>query len=373
MRNDSIERSFNDSILTIVDYLLQRSDKAKIQKDMETRRNIRNDFKKIYSRNSSISNDEREEGEYELYYAFIKKHQPELFVKGKPVEIFPVDRDKSSFQVLNSKGFFYGVFKQEGKDAHRVTRAFDSKEEVLLNTFGTSRFEKFRGYSFFHLDDGKTYSLKDNKQFRFNLTQSFKPQLFYENIEHARSIVVKEELKNEVAIKEKSLNRTFMEYQIPLDLIGKTITINNISKDELGVRISIEENDIKKDIMLPDLSEVWMERISKHPRMKAAFDELVMDSRSIGEGFLAFYGMEINKEFQKRQFDFEVISNEEGSYIGKLYGDGCVKKLSSYFLEGEAKEHLEKLNTYIQENSKRERQMAKEDIGIEFMEMSEND
>ncbi|MCQ6281819.1 hypothetical protein [Bacillus sp. EB600] len=117
-----------------------------------------------------------------------------------------------------------------------------------------------------------------------------------------------------------------------------------------------------------------MERIKGNPRMTAVFDELVMDSRSIGEGFLSYNGIEINKELQTRQYDFEVISNEEGSYIAKLNGNGMAKKLSTYFSEEEAKDQLVRLNTYIQVEQQKERN---KDIGaepsIEFMELSEKD
>ena len=66
--------------------------------------------------------------------------------------------------------------------------------------------------------------------------------------------------------------------------------------------------------------------------MKVMFDEIIMDSRSIAEGFLAFYGMEINKEIQARQHDFEVISNEAWRHVGKLSGKGISEKSVSLFL-----------------------------------------
>ena len=139
-----------------------------------------------------------------------------------------------------------------------------------------------------------------------------------------------------------------------MTLWEKQLRSNSIYKDEQGVRISLEENGKERDIRLPDLAEKWMERIKENPRMKAVFDELIMDSRSIGEGFLAFYGIEINKELQTRQYDFEVISNEEGSYIGKLNGNGTVKKLSAYFSEEEAKDQLVRLK-YLYSSRETER------------------
>ena len=162
MRNDSIERSVNDSMLTITDYILQVIEQAKKQNEIDRKRyfdseNLREDY-------LSLSSDEREEAEYDLYYALIKERQPDIFVvNGKSVETFSVNKDKSSFQVFHNNGQFYGVYKQKHKEAHKVTQVFDSKEELLINTFGTSKFEKFRGHTFFLTKEGKTFSLHDNK------------------------------------------------------------------------------------------------------------------------------------------------------------------------------------------------------------------
>jgi hypothetical protein len=371
VRNDSIERSVNDSLLTIAEYILQLIEHTKRQIELDNRRFVGSEMK--IRQKDYFSNKEREEAEYDLYYALIKERQPDLFVvNGDRVEVFSVNKDKSSFQVYQNDGLFFGTYKQESKEPHKVTSVFHSKEEVLRNTFGTSEFEKFRGHAIFLSKDGKAFSLKNNKQFRLNIIKPFKPQSFYENIEQARIFVVKEELMNDPKLKKQALRRTLDEYHIPLDLLGKTVTINSICKDKRGVKITFEENEKERDIRLPDLSEKWIERIGSNPRMKAAFDELIMDSCSIGEGYLTFYGIEINKELQTRQHNFEVFSNTEGSYIGKISGNGTVKKLSPYFSEEEAKKQLEDLTNYIQLEKKNERYIDKEDgSSIEFMDISE--
>jgi hypothetical protein len=371
VRNDSIERSVNESMLTIADYILQMLEQAKKQNEIDMRRYLGSeDLQEHYF---SLSNEEREEAEYELYYALIKERQPDLFVvKGTSVETFSVNKDKSSFHVFHNNGQFYGVCKQGLKEAHKVTPVFHSKEEVLRNTFGTSEFEKFRGHAFFLTKDGKSFSLNHNKSFRFNLVKPFKPQEFYENIEQARSFVVKDELMNDSKFRKHAIRKTLEKYHIPSDLIGKTVTINRICKDERGVKISFEENERERDICLPDLSDKWIERARDNHRMKAVFEELIKDSCSIGKGYLAFYGIEINKEFQTRQHDFEVISNADGSYIGKLNGNGRVTKLSPYFSEEEAEKLLKNLNKHIQLEKKKQRYEVKEvEESIEFMESSE--
>ncbi|MGF6947723.1 hypothetical protein QF028_000216 [Neobacillus sp. B4I6] len=366
MRNDSIERSVNDSMLTIADYILQMIEQTKRQQELDIKRLAVGD-------DLSLLNEEREEAEYELYYALIKERQPDLFkVKGDLVESFSVEKDKSFLQIFHKNGQFYGVYKHESQEAHKVTHDFQSKEEVLGSTLGTSEFEKFRGLSFFLSKDGKAFSLQYNKQFRLNLVKPYKTLSFYESIEQARSFVVKEELKTDPKLRIQSLRRTLEKYHIPSDLIGKTVTLNRISKDDEGIRISFEEAEKERNIRLPDLAEKWMERVRDNPRMRVAFDELIMDSCSIGEGFLAFYGMDINKELQTRQHDFEVISNAEGSYIGKLSGNGRVKKLSPYFFEEEAKKQLENLTKYIQLEIQNERYIDKESgPTIKFMGRSE--
>lgn len=359
MRNDSIERSVNDSMLTIADYILQMIEQTKKQNEINRKgyfgsENLHEDF-------LPLSNEEREEVEYDLYYALIKEHQPDLFVvNGNPVETFSVNKDKSSFQVFHNNGQFYGVYKQKLKEAHKVTKVFDSKEELLMNTFGTSKFEKFRGHTFFLSKEGKTFSLHNNKQFRLNLVKPFKPLEFYENIEQGRIEVVKDELMNDAIFRKQALRRTLNEYDIPSDLIGKTVTINSICKDQRGVKISFEDNEKEREISLPDLSDKWMERVRDNPRMNVTFDELIMDSCTIGEVYLAFYGIEINEELLTRQHDFEILSNAEGSYIGKLNGNGVLKKLSPYFSEEEAEEQLKNLNIHIQLEKQKERYENKE-------------
>jgi hypothetical protein len=336
-------------MLTITDSILQMIEQSKKQKELDRNRLAAPD-------KLSILNEERGEAEYELYYGLIKERRPDLFeVNGDYIESFPVDKDKSTFQIFHNNGEFYGVYKQGAKDAHIVTQVFHSKEEVLLNTFGTSEFEKFREHTFFLSKDGKVFSLQNNKQFRLNLVKPFKTLAFYENIREARSLVVKEELRKDPKLRIQALRRTLEEHFIPLDLIGKTVTLNSISKDNEGVWVSFEENKKEQNIRLLDFDEKWMERVRDNSRMTAAFDELIMDSRTIGEGFLTFYGLEINNELQTRQHDFEVISNEEGSYIGKFSGTGMVKKLSPYFSEVEANKQLKSLHNHNQLHKQKER------------------
>ncbi|MBT2728227.1 hypothetical protein J7E63_14905 [Bacillus sp. ISL-75] len=342
----------------------------------QTKRQQELDIKKLpVDDELSLSNEERGEVEYEIYYALIKERQPDLFeLNGDCKDIFSWGQDKRLFQIFQNNGQFYGVYKQEFKEAHKVTEVFHSKEEVLLNTFGTSKFERFRGHVLFLSKDGKAFSLQNSQQFRLNLMKPFKAQAFYENIEQARSFIVKDELKKEPKIRIQALRRTLEEYYIPSDFVGKTITLNSISKDNEGVRISFEENEIEQNIRIPNLDEKWLGKIRDNPRMNVAFDELIMDSCSIGEGFLAFYDLEIKKELQIRQQDFEVVSDEEGSYIGKLSATGGVKKISPYFSEKEANEQLEKLNHYIQLEKQKDRYKEKEvEPSIEFMELSEKD
>jgi hypothetical protein len=348
VRNDSIERSFNDTMLTIADSILQMIEQAKKQKELDRNRLADPD-------ELSILNEERGEDEYELYYGLIKERRPDLFeVNGDYVESFPVDKDKSTFQIFHNNGEFYGVFKQLAKDAHIVTQVFHSKEEVLLNTFGTSEFEKYRGHTFFLSNDGKVFSLQKNKQLRLNLVKPFKTLAFYENIKEARSLVVMDELRKDPKLRIQALRRTLEAHFIPLVLLGKTVTLNSISKDNEGVWVSFEVNKKEQNIRLPDFDEKWMERVWDNSRM-TAFDELIMNSRSIREGFLAFYGLEINNELQTRQHDFEVISNEAGSYIGKLSGNGRVKRLSPYYSEEEANKKLKNLHNHIQLHKQKER------------------
>lgn len=333
MRNDS-----NDSMLAISDYILQMIEQSKRQKEIDMKRTM-DQGSKLQQNYPPLSAEHSEEAEYDLYYVLEKEHHPDLFeIKGSPVETFPVDKDKSVFQIYQDKENFFGIYKQEEKEAHKITPVFSSIEDVLQDTFGTSQFEKFRRHSFFIAEDGKAFSLHENQQLRLNLAKPYTTLITYENIEQARFAVLKDELKNDRSLLKQALRRTLDENNIPLHLLGKTVTLQSISKNDEGIQLSIEEN--KKDIRLPDIEESWIERVRSHPNMKAVFDEIVTDSRSISEGFIAFYGMEINKEIQTKQHDFEVISNQTGSYIGKLSGDGMVKKVSPYFTDKEAEKQL---------------------------------
>lgn len=373
MRNDSIERSVNDSVLTIADSILQMIEQSK-QKSLNKTSLMNQEKKSLKQDSTSWSTEEQTEAEYELYYAMIKEHHPQFFeIKGNYIETFPVDKEKSVFYILKDKGAYFGVYKQESKEAHIVTPVFPTKEDLLQNTLGTSQFEKFRMHSFFLVDDGKAFSLHDNKQLRLNLAKSYKTLTTYENIEQARTFVVKEELKNDPKLRKQALRRALEEHFIPSDLLGKTVTIQNISNDGQGTRLSLVENQKERDVWLPDIAEKWMERVRDNPGMKVMFDEVIMDSRSIAEGFLAFYGMEINKESQAKQHDFEVISNQVGSYIGKLSGNGKVKKVSPYFSEKEAEKQLGNLNNHIQLEKRKEIQVQEVETDIQFKEIREND
>ncbi|MCK1986012.1 MULTISPECIES: hypothetical protein [unclassified Peribacillus] len=174
----------------------------------------------------------------------IKERHPQLFeIKGNYIEAFPVDKEKSVFFILKDKDAYFGVYKQESKEAHIVTPVFPTKEALLQKTLGTSHFEKFRMHSFFIEDDGKAFSLHDNKQLRLNLAKSYKILTTYENIEQARTFVVKEELKNDPKLRKQSLRRALEEHFIPSDLLGKTVTIQNISNNGQGTRLSLEPSN----------------------------------------------------------------------------------------------------------------------------------
>ncbi|MBT2757951.1 hypothetical protein J7E71_18935 [Mesobacillus foraminis] len=357
MRTDVIERTVNDSMLTIADYLLQMIEQAKKQKDLELRALVDQKSKEILKDKPNLSAEERTEAEYELYYALMKERQLHLFeVKGNLAGTFPVDRI-SGVQIFQEKNKFYGVYQQEGKDPHRITEYFPNKEALISNLFGSGEFEIFRSRTAFRSNDGNVFLLHDNKQFRLHLIKPFKFQSAYENMEQARLSIVKGELKMDSKLRARAVVKTLNEYDIPTDLSGKTVSITGISMEENGVRVSLEDTEKKRHITLPDLAETWVDRVKEHPRMKAAFDEFIMDSRSVGEGFLSFYGLEINKEIQTKQHDFEVVTDKEGSYIGKLHGTGKVKKVSpSFSSEKEAEVQLDKLKKHIQLEKEKEKQ-----------------
>lgn len=374
MRNDAIERTINDTMFTIAEYILQMLERARKQQDMNMKMLLDQEMKNLKKDYPSLTEEERGEIEYELYYSLVKERQPELFeVKGNCIESFPVDKAKGVFQIYQDKDTYVGVYKQDGKEAHKITQVFYSKEEVLQNVFATSRFEKFKGRSLFIQEDGKSFSLDKNKQFRLNLVNDRKPAFkTHKNIERLRSSIVKDNLKNDPQLRKKAFRRTLEDYYVPTDLLGKTITLKSIEKDNEGVRMVLEENQKERELNLPDIAEKWIEKVKENPHVKAGFDEIVMDSRSIAEGFLAFYGIEINKELQTKKHDFEVFSNEQGSYIGKLNGNGTVNKVSPYFSEKEAEKQLIDLNKHIQLEKEKERQ-GDRDLGqeLEFVEISE--
>lgn len=364
-------------MLTIVEYLLQMLERVKRQQDLDIRMLMDQEMRNLQRDHTSLTDDQQIEIEYEIYHHLSKERQPDLFdVKGECLDSFQVDRGKSVFQVYQYGDEYFGVYKQEGKEAHKITQDFNSKEELLQRTFGTNMFEKFRGQSFFVQEDGKAFSLNENKQFRLNLMNDDKKQTFktHENIEGLRSSIVKDELKSDLKLRKRALRKTVEVNCIPSDLLGKTVTLKNIEKDNDGVKLTLEENQKDREFKLPDIAEKWIELLKESPKIKVVFDEIVMDSRSIAEGFLSFYGIEINKEIQTKQYDFEVFSNEKGSYIGRLNGNGTMNKISPYFTEKEAVKQLVDLNKHIQIEKQKERQEDK-DIGkdIEMIEISEKD
>jgi hypothetical protein len=360
VRNDSIERAVNDSIMTIAEYILQMREQAETRKGSDVSESLGNGMASMDRVFPTLPKDEREKAEFDLYHALIIEHQPALFeINGQPVEMYPAGKD-STFQIHGGDEGFYGVYKKGGKEPYRVTKFLPSCKEVLTATFGTHEYERFRDRSFFIRKDGTVCSPGERTYLRFPGGDKVQSLPSYENIESARLSVVREQLKNDPAIRNQALKRTLEHHHMPFgSLLGKTVSLMNISKSREGVTISVEDEKPRiREIRLPDLAGNWHGRIRGRPGVRAVFDEIILDSKAIAEGFMSFYGMEINRAVLNQNHDFEIVSDKKGWYIARLGEKGKLKRMSPYFTEKEAGIQLRNLKKHIL--LEKERGQAKE-------------
>ncbi|MDN4075504.1 hypothetical protein [Fictibacillus terranigra] len=337
MRNEVIEQTVNDSMVTTLDYILQLIEQSNKQKDGDRDKLIQQSLEQMRQDQPSLSKADKAELEYTLYYHLALKQQPEWFqLTGELIDRFPYEQNNSSFDVYQHEDNVWGVVTQEGKKSHKVTTSFKSKEDLLLHLFGTTQFEKFRGETFWIQQNEQVFSLKENKHFRLLLFtgQSMKPFRTHKSLEKLRISILKDDLAQNPNLKKKALRQTLEDKSLPVSLMGKTVTINELEQKQDHVELTLKEDGTDHHIKLPDLEDKWM-KLAKN-RAALAFNELVMNSQAVAQGFLSFYGIEINQSLQTKAPDFEVISHPKGSFIGHVKSDGSIKKLSPYFTEKEA-------------------------------------
>ena len=105
------------------------------------------------------------------------------------------------------------------------------------------------------MEDGKAFSLHDNKQLRLNLAKPYKTLTTYENIEASTPFVVKRGLKKDPKLRKQSLRRALEEHLIPSDLLGKTVGHKAFQKRIKGQGYHWKRIKKNEDIWLLDIAE----------------------------------------------------------------------------------------------------------------------
>jgi len=123
-----------------------------------------------------------------------------------------------------------------------------------------------------------------------------------------------------------------------------------------GMRRSILHETAEKNIDLSDykfqkfLNDKGMfkeskeaEKISVHDikvKNKKVVNEVKFASGSLLEGFLSFYGIQLDKSLDKYERRLHVIEENDAAFIGKVNKDGELKKVSPTMEKDQALERL---------------------------------
>lgn len=84
---------------------------------------------------------------------------------------------------------------------------------------------------------------------------------------------------------------------------------------------------------------------------------------SLAEGFLSFYGVQVDKSLEKYENKLHVLENEEtGSYIGKINEKGEVHRVSPFFASKELAQ--EKLKEFEKSREVKRNQDAKAEVQL---------
>ena len=269
--------------------------------------------------------------EYEITYELMKFEKKEIFNrKGEVLEKFNID-DKISINLKNDGNKYFLEYEEKGRNPYSISKDFETKDEALKSLFGTSEYEILRDRTLFKLGKGTCIYLKDNKSnIRLNSFKTDKLKFTTTTFNNARKKILLESLEKNPTIRKQVIDKTMKHFNIA-------------ENREIDFKITNGLDKAKETIS----SRLQSDKVNK------AKTEIKNDSHAFLEGFLGFYGVELNKKLDETKQPFEVVESNKGYSISKCNRKGELTKISPYFTKNEAEKKLEEVNNYLKIQNKR--------------------
>lgn len=268
--------------------------------------------------------------EYNETYEIMKREEKEIFNKtGELVDKFSID-DETSINLKKNDDKYFLEYQEKGKEPYAISKDFGSKDEALKSIFKTSEYESLRDRTLFKLDKDTCIYLKDNKDnIKFNSFDIPKIKFNTESINNARRKVLLESLENNDIARKEVINNTLKK--------NYGFTENN-----LDFKTTENINSIREKI------EDTFKGLKESEKLNKIKTELKNDSHAFLEGFLGFYGVELDKKLDLTNQPFEVVNTDKGNAIGKCSRKGELEIISPYYTKEEATKTLGELNEYLE-------------------------
>ncbi|MFL0198056.1 hypothetical protein ACJDU8_21180 [Clostridium sp. WILCCON 0269] len=317
-------------------------------------RNIRQDrtfqddelTSKIYDLESSLEGDdlkildealeEQKVIEYNGIYEMKKGEEKEIFNRsGKVVKKFTID-DEAAINLKKDNDKYFLEYKQKEKEPYVISKDFKSKDEALKSIFKTHEYEILRDRTLFKLDKDTCIYLKDNKDnlkdnkdnIKFNSFNIHNIKFDTEPTNDARRKILLENLEGNDTARKEVVNKTLTSYGLP--------------ENSLDFKSTESVNSIREKI------EDTFKSLKESEKLNKVKMEFKNDSRAFLEGFLSFYGVELDKKLDEIRQPFEVTNSNKGYSIGKCNRKGELRIISPYYTKEEAEKTLDKLDDYLE-------------------------
>lgn len=269
--------------------------------------------------------------EYEITYELMKFEKKEIFNrKGEVLEKFNID-DKISINLKNDGNKYFLEYEEKGRNPYLISKDFETKDEALRSLFGTSEYEILRDRTLFKLDKGTCIYLKDNKSnIRLNSFKTDKLKFTTTTFNNARKKILLESLEKNPTMRKQVIDKTMKHFNIAENREIDFKITNGLDKAKETISSRLQSDSVNK-----------------------AKTEIKNDSHAFLEGFLGFYGVELNKKLDETKQPFEVVGSNKGYSISKCNRKGELTKISPYFTKNEAEKKLEEVNNYLKIQNKR--------------------
>lgn len=155
--------------------------------------------------------------------------------------------------------------------------------------------------------------------------------------------------KNNVAFKESDTENKTSVNEMRRSIIHKTAEENLELSNYKFQKFLNDKGMFKesKDAEKIDIHDIKVKN-------KKVVNEVRFASSSMLEGFLSFYGVELDKSLDKYERRLHVIEEDDAAYIGKVNRNGELKKLSPTMEKNQAVKKLEEFEQQRQLKKQKE-------------------